>query len=166
MYQLVAVFVVICGLLSDSVISLAILKWFLHYHLRDRWSHLERKILLVALWECYAAHCPDNFLYFIWARHNVGSKYRESVHRYLLVWPVGTLVKWLSLLYIFVQQSWTQVLGMFRAYSRLVVELRSWKSLTMNLAGNKAKRFSSVNYSAVAIHHHIPKPSTHLTHTG
>ena len=35
-----------------------------------------------------------------------------------------------------------------------VGDSRRWESLTMFLAGNKAKRLSSINYTTKAIHHH------------
>ena len=48
---------------------------------------------------------------------------------------------------------WTQVLRRFRSCSRHVGDSRCWGSLTMVPAGNKAKRYSSVNHTTKTIHH-------------
>ena len=49
---------------------------------------------------------------------------------------------------------WTQVLRKHKFCSRCVGYWRWWGSLTMVLAGNKAKRLSSVNRTTKTIHHH------------
>ena len=49
---------------------------------------------------------------------------------------------------------WTHVLRRFKSWSRRVGVSRWWGSLTMVPAGNKAKRFSSVNHTKKTIHHH------------
>ena len=52
-------------------------------------------------------------------------------------------------------QAWTQVLCRFKPCSRRVGDSRWWRSLTMVLAGNKAKRLSSVNHTTKTNHHLI-----------
>ena len=51
-------------------------------------------------------------------------------------------------------KAWTQVLRRFKSCSRRVGDSRWWGSLTVVLAGNKAKRLSSVNHITKLIHHH------------
>ena len=50
--------------------------------------------------------------------------------------------------------AWTQVLYSFKLCSWHVRDSRWWGSLKMVSAANKAKRFSSVNHTTKAIHHH------------
>ena len=51
-------------------------------------------------------------------------------------------------------ETWTQALCIFKSCSRRVGESQWWGSLTMVLAGNKAKRLSSVNHTTITIYHH------------
>ena len=51
-------------------------------------------------------------------------------------------------------KAWTQVLRRLKPCLRRVGDSRWWRSLTVVPAGNKAKRFSSVNHTTETIHHH------------
>ena len=51
-------------------------------------------------------------------------------------------------------KAWTQVLGRFKSSLQHVGDLQWLKSLTMVLAGNKAKYLSSVNHITKTNHHH------------
>ena len=51
-------------------------------------------------------------------------------------------------------KAWAQVLHRFKFRSQHVRDSQWWGSLTMVLAGNKAKCFSLVKYTTKTIHHH------------
>ena len=51
-------------------------------------------------------------------------------------------------------KAWTQVLCMFKSCLRRIGDSQWWGSLTMSPPGNKAKRLSSFNHTAKAIHHY------------
>ena len=51
-------------------------------------------------------------------------------------------------------KAWTQVLRRFKFCSWRVGDSRWWESLTVVLAGNKAKRLSTIIHTTKTIHHH------------
>ena len=67
---------------------------------------------------------------------------------------VCAVVYWLLLLHNFVQLSLNSGSAQFKSCSRHVGDSQWCGSLTMVLAGNKAKRLSLVNHTTKTIHHH------------
>ena len=57
-------------------------------------------------------------------------------------------------------KAWTQDLCRFKCYFWRVRDLKWWGSLTMVLAGNKAKHLSPVNHTTKTTHHQQPIFST------
>ena len=77
-----------------------------------------------------------------------------------LLFPNWSIVWWLSLLHNFIHRSLNSGFAQVQVCLRRVGDLRWWGSLTMVLAGNKAKRLSSFNHTTRTIHnlchHHQP----------
>ena len=87
-------------------------------------------------------------------------KYKELwIKIRYLIWLItitdlsGAVVRWLSLLTTWLNETLTQVLCMFKLWSRRVRDSRWWGSLTMVPATNKAKSLLSVNHTTKIIHH-------------
>ena len=76
--------------------------------------------------------------------------------------PSGAVVSWLSLLHNFIQLSLNSGFAQVQTYLQHVGDLRWWESLTLVLAGNKAKRLSSVNHTTKTIQSSKSEKSQHI----
>ena len=134
--------------------------WYLPVHFFSWWMQISDKASNVhfaqnvskslSSWDKLSICCLPTFLLYIRRSHFSSKTFPtlQSSSPILVPWCSGYDYCTTSF-----NKVWTQVLGKFKSCSRCVGDSRWWGSLTMVLAGNKAKRLLLVNHATKTIHH-------------